>query len=79
MTAPIARSACGICFARDGGDGVSDMTPSCPECERLRARVRELQEERDAALLSVSREREKANAILTSQVALAPPPPKPSR
>jgi hypothetical protein len=66
-------------FRPDGGDGVPDVTPTCPECERLRARVRELQDERDAALLSVSREREKANAILTSQVALAPPPPKPIR
>jgi hypothetical protein len=79
MTAPIARSPCGICFARDGGDGVTETTTSCPECERLRARVRELEEERDAALLSISREREKANAILTSQVAPAPPPPKPIR
>lgn len=58
---------------------MSDATTSCPECERLRVRIRELQEERDAALLSLSKEREKANVILTSQVAVAPPPPKPIR
>ncbi len=59
-------------------------TTTCPECDRLRAQLRELQEERDAVLLSLARERERANAILMSQVAPAtprpvPPPPKPIR
>jgi hypothetical protein len=58
---------------------VPEANTSCPECERLRVRIHELQQERDAALASVSREREKANAVLASQVAAAPPPPKPIR
>ena len=58
---------------------MADSTTSCPECEQLRAQVRELREERDAALLSVARERERANAILMSQVAPALPEPKPIR
>jgi len=63
---------------------VTDPTTSCAECERLRAQLRQVREERDAVLLSLARERERANAILLSQVALAPsppapPPPKPIR
>jgi len=56
---------------------VADATTSCPECERLRAAIRELREARDAALLSLARERERANAILLSQVIPPPPPPPP--
>jgi len=48
------------------------METSCPECRKLR-------EERDAALLQVAIEREKANAILLSQKLPEPPPPKPIR
>ena len=60
---------------------VTDATTSCPECERLRAQLRELREERDRALLWLARERERANAILTAHVApaSAPSPPKPMR
>jgi len=58
---------------------VADAKTSCPECERLRAQLRMLQEERDAALTSVAKERERANAILVSQVAPAPPAPRPIR
>ena len=55
-----------------------DATTSCSNCEQLRAEIRKAREERDAALLSVARERERANAILLSQV-IAPPAPKPMR
>jgi hypothetical protein len=46
---------------------VPETTDSCADCERLRAQVRRLREERDAALLSVARERERANAAIVSQ------------
>ena len=54
---------------------------NCPDCERLRAQLREARAERDTALLSVAVEREKANAVLLSQLAAvpAPPPQKPLR
>jgi len=52
------------------------MEQPCPQCEPL---VRKLREERDAALLAVAVEREKANAILLSQKVPTPPPPKPIR
>ena len=58
---------------------MADATTSCPECERLRAQLRELRQERDAALLSVAKERERANAILVSQMSPPPQPPKPIR
>ena len=57
------------------------IKPACAECEVLRAQVRELREQRDAALLGVARERERANAILLSQMAplAASRQPKPIR
>jgi len=58
---------------------VGDATTSCPECEQLRADIRKLREERDAAFLSLARECERTNAVLMSQVAPASPPPKPIR
>ena len=51
----------------------------CPECELLRSQLRELREQRDAALLLVARERERSRAIVISQAARAPPQPKPAR
>ena len=52
------------------------MTPTpCPHCEQLRAELRAVLEQRDAALLAVSVEREKANAILLSQIRAVPEPP----
>ena len=60
---------------------MTDATASCPQCERLRAQLRELRQERDAALLSLAEERARANAILISQIAFPAPaePPKPAR
>jgi hypothetical protein len=60
---------------------VPEATTSCPECERVRAQLRQLREERDAALLSLAEERERANAILVSQIAVPvlPAAPKPVR
>ncbi len=58
---------------------MADATTSCPNCEELRAQARKARKERDAALLSLARERERANAILVSQVAPAPVGPKPMR
>ena len=52
------------------------QTP-CPQCEQLRAGLRAAREERDAALLAVAVEREKANAILLSQMKAVPEPPRP--
>ena len=56
------------------------MTP-CPQCERFRAELRAAREDRDAALLAVAVEREKANAVLLGQTQAvpAPPPEKPLR
>jgi hypothetical protein len=51
----------------------------CPNCELLRHQLRELREERDAALLLVAKERERVNAIMMSQVAPVTPLPKPIR
>lgn len=56
---------------------MTEATTSCAECERLRAQLREIREERDAALLSLASERERANAILVSQIAVPVPPPTP--
>src|SRR6267143_5634684 len=72
-----------ISLARRGA-AVTDTVTTCAECDRLRAQLRRVLEERDSALLSLARERERANAILLSQVALGPlppgpPPPKPMR
>ena len=47
----------------------------CPQCETLRADLREARDQRDAALLAVAVEREKANAVLLSQLAAVPAPP----
>lgn len=55
-----------------------EPTTSCPDCERLRAQLQVLRDERDAALLSLAEERERSNAILVSQVA-APAPPAPQK
>ena len=54
------------------------QTP-CLRCEQLRAELRAARKERDAALLAVAIEREKANATLLSQAVPEPPPPKPLR
>jgi hypothetical protein len=56
---------------------MSESMQSCPECEQLRLQVRQAREERDLALLSLAKERERANAILLSQVAIPEPPPVP--
>jgi len=58
---------------------VTDARASCQECERLRAQVRALRDERDAALLSLAKERERVNTVLMSQIAPASPSPKPIR
>lgn len=54
---------------------------SCPDCEHLRAELRAARQERDAALLAIAVEREKANAVLLGQTRAvpAPPPEKPLR
>ncbi len=58
---------------------MAEATTSCPKCEELRAEARKARAERDAALLSLARERERANAILASQVSAAPSGPRPMR
>ena len=52
------------------------MTTPCPDCERLRAELRAARAERDAALLAIAVEREKANSILLGQTRAVPEPPK---
>ena len=57
----------------------SGKKDSCSQCEALRRQLREVLEQRDAALLSVARERERANTVLTSQVSFNAQAAKPIR